>query len=96
MPGPSSPRRPPAHRSAKAANCAATGSRSRTASRSRRATRPPRSSGSSRRVHRDGLLVSAWTADTSRTMRKLIGNGVDSITTNRVDALAAVLRKAQG
>lgn len=48
------------------------------------------------RVHRDGLLVSAWTADTSRTMRKLIRSGVDSITTNRVDTLAAVLRKAQG
>ena len=47
------------------------------------------------RVHRDGLLVSAWTADTSRTMRKLIFNGVDSITTNRVDALAAALRKAR-
>ncbi|KQX47715.1 MULTISPECIES: glycerophosphodiester phosphodiesterase [unclassified Streptomyces] len=46
------------------------------------------------RVHRDGLLVSAWTADTRRTMRKLITNGVDSVTTNRVDALAAVLRKA--
>ncbi|MFV0127511.1 glycerophosphodiester phosphodiesterase [Streptomyces sp. HMX112] len=42
------------------------------------------------RVHRDGLLVSAWTADTRRTMRKLILNGVDSITTNRVDALASV------
>ncbi|MFE7512897.1 glycerophosphodiester phosphodiesterase, partial [Streptomyces sp. NPDC057540] len=47
------------------------------------------------RAHRDGLLVSAWTADTRRTMRKLIGNGVDSITTNRVDALAAVLRRTQ-
>ncbi|MFF2773709.1 glycerophosphodiester phosphodiesterase [Streptomyces sp. NPDC058052] len=46
------------------------------------------------RVHRDGLLVSAWTPDTRRTMRRLIANGVDSITTNRVDALAAVLRKA--
>ncbi|MFI9113091.1 glycerophosphodiester phosphodiesterase [Streptomyces venezuelae] len=46
------------------------------------------------RLHRDGLLVSAWTADTPRTMRKLIRNGVDSITTNRVDTLAAVLRKA--
>ncbi|WP_395367589.1 glycerophosphodiester phosphodiesterase [Streptomyces sp. YH02] len=48
------------------------------------------------RVHRDGLLVSAWTADTPCTMRKLIGNGVDAITTNRVDTLSAVLRKAQG
>ncbi|MFE6224441.1 MULTISPECIES: glycerophosphodiester phosphodiesterase [unclassified Streptomyces] len=46
------------------------------------------------RVHRDGLLVSAWTPDTRRTMRRLIANGVDSITTNRVDVLAAVLRKA--
>lgn len=41
-------------------------------------------------LHRDGLLVSAWTADTKRTMRGLIRAGVDSITTNRVDALAAV------
>ncbi|WP_369146800.1 glycerophosphodiester phosphodiesterase [Streptomyces sp. R44] len=47
------------------------------------------------RVHRDGLLVSAWTADTKHTMRKLIKNGVDAVTTNRVDALAAVLRKAR-
>ncbi|MCX5393495.1 glycerophosphodiester phosphodiesterase [Streptomyces sp. NPDC006482] len=47
------------------------------------------------RVHRDGLLVSAWTADTARTMRRLIANGVDSITTNRVDTLAAALRKAR-
>ncbi|MFJ8077949.1 glycerophosphodiester phosphodiesterase [Streptomyces sp. NPDC096176] len=43
------------------------------------------------RVHRDGLLVSVWTADTRRTMRRLIGCGVDSITTNRVDALRVVL-----
>ncbi|MEV8589883.1 glycerophosphodiester phosphodiesterase [Streptomyces sp. NPDC051180] len=49
----------------------------------------------SEQVHRDGLLLSAWTADTSRTMRKLILNGADSITTNRVDTLSAVLRKAQ-
>ncbi|WP_405687265.1 glycerophosphodiester phosphodiesterase [Streptomyces sp. NBC_01387] len=42
------------------------------------------------RVHRDGLLVSAWTPDTKRAMRRLIGAGVDSITTNRVDALCAV------
>ncbi|MFF1560212.1 glycerophosphodiester phosphodiesterase [Streptomyces sp. NPDC058279] len=41
-------------------------------------------------VHRDGLKVSAWTADTKRTMRALITAGVDSVTTNRVDALAAV------
>ncbi|MFD9423158.1 MULTISPECIES: glycerophosphodiester phosphodiesterase [unclassified Streptomyces] len=43
------------------------------------------------RAHRDGLLVSAWTADTKRTMRRLIERGVDSITTNRVDALHRVL-----
>lgn len=43
------------------------------------------------RVHRDGLLVSAWTADTRRSMRRLVAHGVDSITTNRVDALNSVL-----
>lgn len=43
------------------------------------------------RLHRDGLLVSAWTADTKRTMRRLVRHGVDSITTNRVDALRGVL-----
>lgn len=43
------------------------------------------------RIHRDGLLVSAWTADTRRTMRRLIAQGVDSITTNRVDALRGLL-----
>ncbi|MFC8271591.1 glycerophosphodiester phosphodiesterase [Streptomyces sp. NPDC057271] len=45
------------------------------------------------RVHRDGCLVSAWTADTRRTMRRLLSHGVDAITTNRVDALAAELRR---
>ncbi|MFD5190538.1 glycerophosphodiester phosphodiesterase [Streptomyces sp. NPDC058357] len=43
------------------------------------------------RLHRDGLLVSAWTADTRRTMRRLVRHGVDSITTNRVDVLRRVL-----
>ncbi|WP_455403003.1 glycerophosphodiester phosphodiesterase [Streptomyces bambusae] len=41
-------------------------------------------------LHRDGLLVSAWTADTKRTMRGLIAAGADSITTNRIDALTAL------
>lgn len=44
-------------------------------------------------LHRDGLLVSAWTADTKRTMRSLVKAGVDSITTNRVAALDAVRRE---
>ncbi|MDQ0987378.1 glycerophosphodiester phosphodiesterase [Streptomyces sp. V2I9] len=48
------------------------------------------------RAHRDGLLVSAWTADTKRTMRRLIGRGVDSITTNRIDALRQVLANSPG
>ncbi|MFJ8860834.1 glycerophosphodiester phosphodiesterase [Streptomyces sp. NPDC102451] len=43
------------------------------------------------RAHADGLLVSAWTADTRRTMRRLIAYGADSITTNRIDALRAQL-----
>ncbi|WP_066950685.1 glycerophosphodiester phosphodiesterase [Streptomyces lushanensis] len=46
------------------------------------------------RNHRDGLLVSAWTADTRRSMRRLIARGADSITTNRVDVLAALLTAA--
>ncbi|MFI8195884.1 glycerophosphodiester phosphodiesterase [Streptomyces sp. NPDC085942] len=48
------------------------------------------------RAHRDGLLVSAWTADTKRTMRRLIDRGVDSITTNRIDALHQVLANSPG
>lgn len=43
------------------------------------------------RNHRDGLLVSAWTADTGRTMRRLIRLGVDSLTTNRIDVLHKVI-----
>ncbi|MFJ6570932.1 glycerophosphodiester phosphodiesterase [Streptomyces sp. NPDC091292] len=39
------------------------------------------------RVHRDGYLLSVWTPDTRRAMRRLIEAGVDSITTNRVDVL---------
>lgn len=46
------------------------------------------------RIHRDGLLVSAWTADTRRTMRRLIAYGVDSVTTNRIDVLRALLAKS--
>ncbi|MFI0241291.1 glycerophosphodiester phosphodiesterase [Streptomyces sp. NPDC016845] len=39
------------------------------------------------RVHRDGCLVSAWTPDTRRSMRRLLDAGADSVTTNRVDLL---------
>ncbi|MEU3982248.1 glycerophosphodiester phosphodiesterase [Streptomyces sp. NPDC026672] len=42
------------------------------------------------RVHHNGLLLSVWTPDTRRSMRRLIDLGVDSITTNRVDALCAL------
>lgn len=44
------------------------------------------------RVHREGYLLSVWTPDTRRSMRRLLDMGVDSITTNRIDALCA-LRK---
>lgn len=44
------------------------------------------------RVHRDGYLLSVWTPDTRRSMRRLMELGVDSITTNRVDALCALRR----
>ncbi|ARP72595.1 glycerophosphodiester phosphodiesterase [Streptomyces pluripotens] len=39
------------------------------------------------RVHRDGRLLSVWTPDTRRSLRRLLDLGVDSITTNRVDVL---------
>lgn len=48
------------------------------------------------RSHRDGLLVSAWTADTGRTMRRLIRQGVDSITTNRIDVLHTLIANSSG
>ncbi|UQI47615.1 glycerophosphodiester phosphodiesterase [Streptomyces sp. HU2014] len=43
------------------------------------------------RDHAAGMLVSAWTADTRFTMRRLLAAGVDSITTNRIDALRSLL-----
>ncbi|MGW6542486.1 glycerophosphodiester phosphodiesterase [Streptomyces massasporeus] len=46
------------------------------------------------RVHRDGYLVSVWTPDTRRSMRRLLEAGVDSITTNRVDVLCAARASA--
>jgi glycerophosphoryl diester phosphodiesterase len=46
------------------------------------------------RVHRAGYLLSVWTPDTRRSMRRLLSLGVDSITTNRVDVLCA-LRAAE-
>ncbi|MER6332290.1 glycerophosphodiester phosphodiesterase [Streptomyces sp. NPDC001034] len=39
------------------------------------------------RVRRDGQLVSVWTPDTRRSLRRLLELGVDSITTNRIDVL---------
>ncbi|MFJ9023019.1 glycerophosphodiester phosphodiesterase [Streptomyces sp. NPDC102259] len=44
------------------------------------------------RVHHGGHLLSVWTPDTRRSMRRLIDLGVDSITTNRIEVLTA-LRK---
>ena len=42
------------------------------------------------RVHRDGYLLSVWTPDTRRSMRRLLDMGVDSVTTNRIDVLRGV------
>jgi glycerophosphoryl diester phosphodiesterase len=42
------------------------------------------------RVHQDGRLLSVWTPDTGRAMRRLIGLGADSNTTNRVGTLCAL------
>ncbi|GGN11997.1 glycerophosphodiester phosphodiesterase [Streptomyces fuscichromogenes] len=41
-------------------------------------------------VHHTGYLVSCWTPDTRRSMRRLLDMSVDSITTNRVDVLNAL------
>ncbi|MFF7167580.1 glycerophosphodiester phosphodiesterase [Streptomyces sp. NPDC008086] len=41
------------------------------------------------RVHRAGYLLSVWTPDTRRSMRRLLDLGADSITTNRIDVLLA-------
>jgi glycerophosphoryl diester phosphodiesterase len=46
------------------------------------------------RVHDDGYLLSVWTPDTRRAMRRLLQTGVDSITTNRVDVLCATRASA--
>jgi glycerophosphoryl diester phosphodiesterase len=43
------------------------------------------------RGHRDGVLVSAWTVDTGRTMRRLVRSGIDALTTNRIDVLVRLL-----
>ncbi|MEU6888489.1 glycerophosphodiester phosphodiesterase [Streptomyces viridosporus] len=42
------------------------------------------------RVHRGGHLLSVWTPDTRRSMRRLLALGADSITTNRIDVLCAL------
>jgi glycerophosphoryl diester phosphodiesterase len=48
------------------------------------------------RGHADGRLVSAWTVDRVRTMRRLVGMGVDSITTNHISRLVEALRRPPG
>ncbi|MEV2252549.1 glycerophosphodiester phosphodiesterase [Streptomyces sp. NPDC050147] len=47
-------------------------------------------------VRRQGLLVSAWTPDTKRSMRRLLDIGVDAITTNRIDTLHALRERSDG
>jgi glycerophosphoryl diester phosphodiesterase len=48
------------------------------------------------RVHRDGYLLSVWTPDTRRSLRRLLDLGADSITTNRVDLLCALREGGPG
>ncbi|MBO8195170.1 glycerophosphodiester phosphodiesterase [Streptomyces oryzae] len=43
------------------------------------------------RGHADGRLVSAWTVDRVRTMRRLAGMGVDAITSNHIARLVSAL-----
>mgnify|MGYP001214515564 CR=1 FL=1 len=44
------------------------------------------------RLHDQGLRLAVWTPDTRRAIRRLLGLGVDAITTNRIDTLLALLR----
>ncbi|MYQ46746.1 glycerophosphodiester phosphodiesterase [Streptomyces sp. SID4985] len=45
------------------------------------------------RVHHDGCLLSVWTPDTRRSMRRLLSLGVDSITTNRIETLVGLRKR---
>jgi glycerophosphoryl diester phosphodiesterase len=47
-------------------------------------------------VHRQGYLLSVWTPDTGRAMRRLLALGVDAITTNRIGALCALRDRQPG
>ncbi|MFD9003109.1 glycerophosphodiester phosphodiesterase [Streptomyces sp. NPDC059582] len=47
------------------------------------------------RVHHGGHLLSVWTPDTRRSMRRLLDLGVDSITTNRIDVLRALRHRQE-
>jgi len=44
-----------------------------------------------RDTHALGLLVSAWTADSPRAMRKMLRRGADNITTRHPDALMEII-----
>ena len=47
-----------------------------------------------RRAREQGLLVSVWTVDRPRTMRKMLALGVDNITTRRPDILMEIINHA--
>jgi len=44
-----------------------------------------------RDAHAQGLLVSAWTADSPRTMHKMLRRGADNITTRHPDVLLEII-----
>lgn len=44
-------------------------------------------------LHRDGLLISCWTANTKPQMEKLLQLGVDNITTRHPDVLIEMIEK---
>ncbi|MGP3972479.1 glycerophosphodiester phosphodiesterase [Streptomyces sp. 8N114] len=48
------------------------------------------------RAHADGRLVSAWTVDRVRTMRRLAAMGVDALTTNHIARLVSALESPPG
>jgi len=47
-----------------------------------------------RRAHEQGLLVSVWTVDRPRKMRKMLQLGVDNITTRQPDTLLEIISHA--
>ncbi|MFJ1755097.1 glycerophosphodiester phosphodiesterase [Kitasatospora sp. NPDC088134] len=47
-------------------------------------------------VHEEGMGLATWTVDLRRTMRKMLGLGIDSLTSNRVSLLRRTIDQYSG